>query len=339
MSNVIPVVSRRDANSRRKEEKAEETKGKTSQTPRSFRGIYNVAGELTPKAKLRVIRQKRQQLRRPLSPPTPTQNLMPITTADIVEVVQPKRVRPPTPGPAPEAVEQEFKQEQKVVPQSIPSPVAITRTRVQPRIQPRVEVPIETKTEVASKPRISIPTEEELASRFSPRLSYRVNYQIQRPVRLTREKTREIFIDRKQEPVLLFFQEVPVVSLIQQRFAELVNKITGAQEHTYAPAYRRTIEVGKYTATKDINARKMYTVNDFQWRKKDNYSPGGNIPLVPVPGLPGANVVNYSPESEVVIAPTAKLTLRGKEPKPIIKTTSQVLTYLQSLISESEYWG
>jgi hypothetical protein len=251
----------------------------------------------------------------------------------------PRQVLPPTPGPAPDAVKKEFKQEQRVIQKEMPRQVPVQLPKPARPIQPRVEVPVETNTEVVSRPRISIPTEQEIASRFAPRLNYRVNYQIQRPVRLTKEKTREIFVDRKQEPVLLFFQEVPIVSVIQQRFAELVNRITGAQEYTYAPVYRRTIEVGKYTASRDVNARKMYTVNDFHWRKKDNYSPGGNIPVIPVPPLPNAGVYNFSPENEVIIAPTAKLTLRGKEPKPIIKTTSQVITYLQSLMNETEYWG
>ncbi len=193
------------------------------------------------------------------------------------------------------------------------------------------------KTEI--KPNTTYQPVTESETSFAPRLNYKVNIKTERPLKKVKEKTEEIFIDRKQEPVLLFFQEVPIVSLIQQRFAELVNKFFGAQEYKYAPVYKKTVEVGKYTASKDVNAKKMYTVNDFYWHKKDNYSPGGNIPLVPIPPLPNAGVYNISPESEVIIAPTAKLTVKSKPPQPIVKTTSQVITYLQSLINESEYWG
>ncbi len=262
-------------------------------------------------------------------------NYLPVPTRGGEQVVLYK-VRPPKQppkkisGPSPDAIRNESR-----IQRQLPKQVPVQVPQVRVPVRPRVNVPVEQEVNVQSRPRVSTPVEQEVANRFAPRFNYRVNYRVQRPVRLTREK----FIEKKQEPVLLFFQEVPIRSLIQQRFAELVNKFFLAQDYTYAPTFKRSTEVGRYTASKDVNAKKMYTVNDYEFKKKDTYAPSGNIPVFPMPSFPNMATYNYSPESEVVIAPTAKLTLRTSEKKPIVKTTSQVVTYLQSLMSESETYG
>jgi len=488
----VPVVSYRNANRGRKKGKNEEAKAETAQTPLNLRGIYTPSGELTPKAKIKVIRKKREQLGKqylkpytvkpqpevPSTPPTPPTPLMPSTIqakkkalakhkAELFAPIKQVEITPPSakrriyiptkvkevlkkpvsalaksgvkekiketikkPG---EVIRERIKAKpgevketvtEKLKPVSILGPpfrpplfkpklVPIRRTSVIPpaiqnlmneeeeeeeeeniiltdeqienilRRYPKLRVVAEylkqyykrlppeevpyfspeeayrrhiskiitellRKTRRKRKPSV---LEEEFVEKFKPKIEQKVKVEIPekpkrpRPLALIKEKEKEkekqkekSYIN-KQEPAFIFYEEIPEPSSIRQRKEEEFNKRYVSYDYDYAPDQKSESEFDKYTSTKDVEARKMYTINDFVWRKRTAYTPNANIPLLPVPPLPDATVYNYSPETEVVIAPTAKITLRKTEPKPLVKTTSQVMTYLQSLYEEYNYGG
>ncbi len=196
--------------------------------------------------------------------------------------------------------------------------------------KPKPEQKVEEKIEFKPKPR------QEVKIEFKPRPKQIVE---EKEKEKEKYKTKTTYIERKHKPVIVFYEEKPKPSLIKQIFDEFSNKRYVRYKNDFEPDTKNYSEVDRYTEIKDVNARKLYTINDFIWKNRKEYTPNVDIPLLPVPSLPGATVYNYSPEKEIVIAPTAKLTLRTPPPQPIIKTTSQVITFLQSIMNESEYWG
>jgi hypothetical protein len=222
------------------------------------------------------------------------------------------------------------------VPLRLPKLIPSTITPYVPTQRPRIPVPV-----APLRLRSFVPKEKEVIVEQTPEVKEKevIIEQLPQEKEKVKEKTKAEYVEKRNEPTFLFYEEVPSPSVVKERFTEGVNKRFAKTKSKYAPVVIEETEIDKYTTTKDVNAKKLYTVNEFAWKNRGEESPNANIPLVPVPPLPNAGVYNYSPESEVVIAPVAKLTLKSTKPQPLIKTTQQVITYLQSLFEETNYWG
>ncbi len=131
----------------------------------------------------------------------------------------------------------------------------------------------------------------------------------------------------------------PQRSFIQKRFGETVSNRYSASKRVYAPVTESERKVDRVVITKNVNERKLDTNTVVNTYEKNEYTPQATIPLIFKPALPNATFYNYSPESEIVIAPTAKLILKPSPSQPLVKTTSQVITYLQSLFEDYNYGG
>ncbi len=131
----------------------------------------------------------------------------------------------------------------------------------------------------------------------------------------------------------------PQRSFIQKRFGGAINKRYSATKRVYAPVTESERKVDRVVVTKNMNERKLDTDTVVNTYEKNEYTPQATIPLILKPPFPQGTFYNYSPESEIVIAPVARLTLKSQPSQPLIKTTQQVITYLQSLFEDYNYGG
>jgi hypothetical protein len=218
----------------------------------------------------------------------------------------------------------------RIEPEIAPQIAPEIRPEIRPEIAPRIEPEFKPSADIDFKPRV----EPEFKPDFSPRFSFKV----ERPVRKVREIFKEKRVTKKQEPVIFYMEEVPERSFIDDVFQEISNRTFGFSKYQYKPKDINKEKTVQYTSTAVVNAGKLHNVADVSQKDKEVYAPKTTIPLLPSPPIPNVYAYSYVPESEIVLAPVARLKVGPTEIIPIPVTTQQVMQFINTLLEEPEPW-
>lgn len=193
---------------------------------------------------------------------------------------------------------------------------------------------------------------------ITPKVQLPITQKIERPARLLRQQevinkiqpVPQIYRE-KQEPVIIPIFQIPQRSRITRRqllreSAQVndqdyepvqVQKLKRILSRRFAPFSRARGEVNNEIIKYDVYHPHYASDNTTKNTQITTYSPKGNIPIIPIPSMPSAYLYNYSPESDVEIAPVTRLVIAAPKPQPIISSRTIVTAYFNKLLSFVEY--